>query len=122
MDGLTWPRSTARLVLRPALDEDLEALWQIRRQESVGTWLGDSSTVLDEFVTEAHEIDRLGSTLVIEHDGAIIGDLSARIGMRREAHSVKDSLHRTLGWSDGYIYAILAEEWRTARPTPGAPD
>jgi RimJ/RimL family protein N-acetyltransferase len=35
-----------------------------------------------------------------------------RIGMRREAHNVRDSLHRTRGWLDGYGYALLAEEWR----------
>ena len=38
--------------------------------------------------------------------------LMERVGMRREAHNVKDSLHRDLGWQDGYVYALLAEEWR----------
>jgi RimJ/RimL family protein N-acetyltransferase len=40
--------------------------------------------------------------------------LMERLGMRREAHHVKDSLHRDLGWQDGYVYALLAEEWRAA--------
>ena len=31
--------------------------------------------------------------------------------MRRELHSVKESLHRTKGWLDGLSYALLAEEW-----------
>lgn len=35
-----------------------------------------------------------------------------RIGMRREAYSVKDSLHRSGVWMDGMLYAMLAEEWR----------
>ncbi|VXC44351.1 GCN5 family acetyltransferase (fragment) [Aeromicrobium sp. 9AM] len=38
--------------------------------------------------------------------------LMERLGMRREAHHVKDSLHREHGWQDGYVYALLAEEWR----------
>jgi RimJ/RimL family protein N-acetyltransferase len=38
-----------------------------------------------------------------------------RIGMRREAHNVRDSLHRTRGWLDGLGYALLAEEWRAVR-------
>ena len=38
--------------------------------------------------------------------------LMERVGMRRESYSVKDSLHRDLGWVDGVLYAILAEEWR----------
>jgi RimJ/RimL family protein N-acetyltransferase len=37
--------------------------------------------------------------------------LMERIGMRREAHNVADSLHRDHGWLDGYLYALLAEEW-----------
>jgi RimJ/RimL family protein N-acetyltransferase len=35
-----------------------------------------------------------------------------RLGMRREAHTVSDSLHRSGRWLDGYGYALLAEEWR----------
>jgi RimJ/RimL family protein N-acetyltransferase len=37
--------------------------------------------------------------------------LMERVGMRREQHTVKESLHRTKGWLDGLSYAILAEEW-----------
>ena len=37
--------------------------------------------------------------------------LMERVGMRREGYSVKESLHRDLGWVDGVQYAILAEEW-----------
>lgn len=37
--------------------------------------------------------------------------LMERLGMRREAYAVKDSLHRDLGWVDGLTYALLAEEW-----------
>lgn len=39
--------------------------------------------------------------------------LMERLGMRRESHTIKDSLHRTRGWLDGLSYAILAEEWPT---------
>lgn len=37
-----------------------------------------------------------------------------RVGMRREAYTVKESLHQDLGWLDGIGYALLADEWRTA--------
>ena len=37
--------------------------------------------------------------------------LMERLGMRREMHTVKESLHRTRGWLDGLCYALLAEEW-----------
>ena len=37
--------------------------------------------------------------------------LMEKLGMRREAHNVKDALHRDRGWLDGYTYALLADEW-----------
>ena len=39
--------------------------------------------------------------------------LMERVGMRREAHAVRDSLHRSGEWLDGYTYALLADEWRS---------
>ena len=46
--------------------------------------------------------------------------LMEKLGMRREAHTVKDSLHRDKGWLDGFTYALLEDEWRThhGRPSP----
>jgi RimJ/RimL family protein N-acetyltransferase len=37
--------------------------------------------------------------------------LMERVGMRRELHAVRDSLHRSGRWLDTVSYAILAEEW-----------
>jgi RimJ/RimL family protein N-acetyltransferase len=37
--------------------------------------------------------------------------LMERVGLRRELHSVRESLHRTKGWLDGLSYALLADEW-----------
>lgn len=34
-----------------------------------------------------------------------------KVGLRQEAHFVRDSLHRDLGWIDSIRYALLAEEW-----------
>ncbi len=39
--------------------------------------------------------------------------LMERVGMRRELHTVRESLHRTKGWLDGFGYALLADEWRS---------
>lgn len=38
--------------------------------------------------------------------------LMERLGMRREGHFVRSSLHRSGRWLDGYSYALLADEWR----------
>lgn len=37
--------------------------------------------------------------------------LMERVGMRRETAARRDGLHRTRGWLDGYVYALLADEW-----------
>jgi RimJ/RimL family protein N-acetyltransferase len=42
--------------------------------------------------------------------------LMERVGMRREQHAVKDALHPTGEWVDGYLYALPAEEWRARHP------
>lgn len=39
--------------------------------------------------------------------------LLERVGMRREAHLVRDALHRDLGWCDSLAYGVTAEEWTT---------
>jgi RimJ/RimL family protein N-acetyltransferase len=41
--------------------------------------------------------------------------LMERLGMRREQHTKKDSLHRNGEWLDGMMYALLAEEWFSSR-------
>ena len=38
--------------------------------------------------------------------------LMERVGMRREVHTVRESLHRSGRWLDGFGYALLADEWR----------
>ena len=42
--------------------------------------------------------------------------LMERVGMRRESQDVRGSLHRSGEWLDGLAYALLADEWRSARP------
>ena len=182
--ALSWPRRTERLTLRPVSKDDFEALWQIRRRESVGQWMTNRSQDWDRFVEVMGDADRMGKTLVIEREGVVIGDLMLapedawaqaevadqakgvqaeigwcidpavegngyateavreliriafgelglrrlianafaanapswrlmeRVGMRREAYNVKDSLHRSGEWMDGITYALLADEWR----------
>lgn len=62
--------------------------------------------------------DQLGLRRVFAHcfaDNEPSWRLMERIGMRREAHTVKESLHRSGAWLDGLSYAVLAEEWRDRR-------
>ncbi len=41
--------------------------------------------------------------------------LMERLGMRREIHTLSESLHRSGEWLDGMGYALLADEWRDRR-------
>jgi RimJ/RimL family protein N-acetyltransferase len=45
-------------------------------------------------------------------DNAASWRLMERVGLRREIHTVRDSLHRSGRWLDGFGYALLADEWR----------
>ena len=68
-----------------------------------------------------HAFDDVGLRRVIAEcfaDNEPSWRLMERIGMRREAHHVRDSLHRDLGWQDEYVYALLAEEWRDRQAAP----
>ncbi|PUA79591.1 GNAT family N-acetyltransferase [Nocardioides currus] len=58
--------------------------------------------------------DGLGLRRVVAHcfaDNEPSWRLMERIGMRREAHTVRDTLHRDGQWYDGLTYALLADEW-----------
>lgn len=81
------------------------------------------------FATEAVEalieecFTRLGVRRVIANcflDNTASWRLMERVGMRREQHAVRESLHRSGEWLDSLTYALLAEEWRgrSAAPSP----
>lgn len=46
-------------------------------------------------------------------DNEVSWRLMERVGMRREVHAVRESLHRCGEWLDGLGYALLADEWRS---------
>ena len=73
--ALTWPKHTERLAIRPVTKDDFEAIWQIRRQESVGRWMTSSSQDWDRFSEVMSDEGRMAKTLVIELDGRVVGDL-----------------------------------------------
>lgn len=182
-DNVQWPVRTERLTLRPTTVEDLQPTWEFRRLASVSRWLTHAPQSIEEYRQQFVAPESLAKSLVIEHDGAVIGDLMIdvgdawaqaevaedarwvqadlgwvlhpshtgrgfateavkevlricfedlglrrvtaecfagndaswrlmeRLGMRRETHTVRESLHRTGRWLDGYSYALLADEW-----------
>jgi RimJ/RimL family protein N-acetyltransferase len=187
LSAVSWPARTARLSIRPATADDVDATWVFRHFPEVHRWITRAHTDHDEYAEAFLDPKRLADTLIVERDGEVIGDLMLvvespwsqaevteqakdtqaelgwvihpdhaghgyateavaelmricfedlglrrvvalcfadnvaswrlmeRLGMRREQHTVRDSLHRSGEWLDGYGYALLVEEWRAGR-------
>ena len=84
-------------------------------------WVIDPAHAGQGFATEAARallricFEDLGLRRVIAQcfaDNVASWRLMEKLGMRRETHSVRESLHRSGEWLDGFAYAMLAEEWR----------
>ena len=75
---LAWPKQTERLSLRIAEEADVEELFRIRRQPSVAEWMTSRTDDFDTFAEVMREPFRIASTVVVELNGRIIGDLMTR--------------------------------------------
>jgi len=74
-DRVTWPVRTERLLIRPVAPDDFGRLYEIRAVPEVTQWLTGRPASYDDYVARYGTPDRLASTLVIELDGTVIGDL-----------------------------------------------
>src|SRR5690349_9983349 len=98
---LTWPKQTERLTLRMLADADVEALWRIRSQPEVSRWMTDLSTDLGRFTEQMREPFRIAATIVVEHEGAVVGDLMLRVEDSWAQAEVKEQAVGTkaeIGW------------------------
>lgn len=101
LSALAWPKRTERLVLRPALSTDAEATWRFRRLESVCRWLTVLPTSLESYRITFTDPARLATTLVVELDGRVIGDLMLRVEDAWAQREIADRARGTqaeLGW------------------------
>jgi RimJ/RimL family protein N-acetyltransferase len=113
---LDWPKHTERLTLRPARPEEAEATWRFRRLESVCRWLTEVPTDPGSHRATFTDPARLATTLVIESNGEVIGDLMLRVEDAWSQKEVVDQArgrHAELGWVldpnfVGYGYATEA--------------
>lgn len=83
-------------------------------------WVLDPAHGGHGYATEAvrellrHCFEYLGVRRVVANcflDNDASWRLMERVGMRREVHAVRESLHRSGRWLDTVGYALLAEEW-----------
>ncbi|MFI2754034.1 GNAT family N-acetyltransferase [Cellulomonas sp. P22] len=101
-DGVAWPLTTERLLLRPAAPADAAAVWRYRRRPEVARWMTAAPVDEAAFTTRFVEPERLGPTLVVEHDGAVIGDLMLRVEDgwgQAEVASATIGTQAELGWA-----------------------
>jgi RimJ/RimL family protein N-acetyltransferase len=118
--------------------EDAWAQAEVRNQAhalqaEVG-WTLDPEHTGRGYATEAagalidHCFTTLGVRRVVANcfaDNTASVRLIERLGMRREEHAIRESLHRSGHWLDTSRYALLADEWPTCDsprtvPTPRA--
>jgi RimJ/RimL family protein N-acetyltransferase len=122
LSAVRWPVRTDRLTLRPATADDLERTWQIRRLPEVAEWLGHDFSDHDEYAERFLAPDRLATTLVIELDGRLIGDLMLLLEDPWAQSDVADqakNVQAMLGWvldpaygGQGYATEAVAEVLR----------
>lgn len=93
---------TARLVIRPATADDVDATYAFRRLPEVCEWVTHGVQSREGYAAMFLEPDRLASTLVMEHDGRLVGDLMIRIEDAWAQAEVKDRAagsQAELGWT-----------------------
>src|SRR4051812_25617769 len=95
-----------------------------RKSQAELGWVLDPAYTRQGFATEAviellcYCFEDIGIRRVVANcfaDNVASWRLMERVGMRREEHNVRDSLHRSGAWLDGFGYALLADEWRLRR-------
>jgi RimJ/RimL family protein N-acetyltransferase len=119
LSAVAWPLRTARLTVRPATTDDVEATWRIRRLPEVGRWITRWPTERAAYAEAYCDPDRLSCTLVYERDGTVIGDLMLRVEDAWAQTEVADDargVQAELGWTldpalggHGYATEAVAE-------------
>jgi RimJ/RimL family protein N-acetyltransferase len=122
LSAVAWPVRTARLSIRPATADDLDPTWEIRRIPEVGEWLGHDFSDREVYAEKFLAADRLATTLVVELDGRVIGDLMLFVEDPWSQSDVADRAKDTqamLGWvldpaygGRGYATEAVAEVLR----------
>jgi RimJ/RimL family protein N-acetyltransferase len=118
---LAHPLRTERLTLRPATAADADATWVYRCLESVGEWLTEVPTDHDAYRATFSDPTRLAATVIVEHDGTVIGDFMLRVedawaqaevvdqvrGRQAELGWVLNPAHTGAGYATEAVHGLL---------------
>jgi RimJ/RimL family protein N-acetyltransferase len=106
--AVSWPVSTRRLLIRPVAPDDLPRLYEIRALQEVTKWLTGSPSSLEDYVERYGTPARLASTLVLDVEGTLVGDLFCSVESPYSQAEVRDQARHTLaaiGWCVDPAYA-----------------
>lgn len=99
LSDLDWPRRTERLAIRPLAWGDVETVFGYRSDPEVARWVTSLPTALEQF---AGQMLSAASTLVIERDGVLVGDLMLKVQDAWSQAEVTDRARGTqaeIGWT-----------------------
>lgn len=102
LDRVDWPVRSARLSLRPATEQDVDATWRFRRLPEVGEWITRFPKSRDEYAEQFLDPQRLETTLVVELGGEVIGDLMLAVEdawAQAEVAEQAQQVQAELGWT-----------------------
>jgi RimJ/RimL family protein N-acetyltransferase len=108
LEQLSWPVRTERLLIRPIEAGDHPALYAIRARPEVARWLSGMPASYDAFVEEWAKPGRVDTTLSLEHDGRVVGDVFLRVTDawgQREVVEEGRGTHGDIGWLVDPAYA-----------------
>jgi RimJ/RimL family protein N-acetyltransferase len=96
---------------------EAELGWCLNPQHQGHGYATEAVAELIRICFEDLELRRVTAMCFAENEAS--WRLMERVHMRREQHTVRDSLHRSKGWLDGFGYALLADEWQATATTKG---
>jgi RimJ/RimL family protein N-acetyltransferase len=96
------PLHTRSHTIRPGTADDADAVYDLRTIPGVSTWIPISDAFpREEFVGMYRSPERLPWFLVVEHDGALVGELMLRVSDSYAQVEVRDQATATMaeiGW------------------------
>lgn len=101
LDQIAWPRRTDRLTIRPARSSDLAAVFAIRALPEVAEWMPDRPTSYDEWLLRIGRSGAVERMLVMEHQGAVAGDLYLHVEdawAQAEVREAGERAQAEIGW------------------------
>jgi RimJ/RimL family protein N-acetyltransferase len=118
-DRISWPRRTERLTIRPATTADLPAVFAVRTLPDVAEWMPDRPTSYDDWLLQLGRTGAVDRMLVMELNGAVIGDLYLHVEdawAQAEVKADGKGAQAEIGWclspdhqGKGYVSEATAE-------------